>query len=186
MVIDQATLCRVGGEEQSLLIRDWQPIPSSYSQTDGPGILMSCALYTFVNAELCAACKHNNTTPLQEYTGGIGPLTLLMLKLAQWEISWLFGCKMANRPPAQISFFLAFGAGWPPECYHEFTWVDLWVKLLLIRDVLNYPSLCSDGDGYMNVLMAVLQQLCLSSPDLTLIGYRAFPLIGLLENKIGS
>lgn len=121
MVIDQATLCWVGGEEQSLLIRDWQPIPSSYSQTDGLRILMSCALYTFVNAELCAACKHNNTAPLQEYTGGIGPLTLLMHKLAQWEISWLFRCKMANRPPAQIFIFLAFGAGWPSECYHEFT-----------------------------------------------------------------
>lgn len=67
----------MGGEEQSLLIRDWQPIPSSYSQTDSSGILMSCALYAFVNAELHAACKHNNATPLQEYTEGIGPMTLL-------------------------------------------------------------------------------------------------------------
>ncbi|KAL7407110.1 hypothetical protein ABVT39_003261, partial [Epinephelus coioides] len=45
--------------------------------TDSSGILMSCALYAFVNTELHAACKHNNTAPLQEYTEGIGPMTLL-------------------------------------------------------------------------------------------------------------
>lgn len=54
-------LCRVGGEEQSLLIRHWQPIPSPYSQTDSLGILMSCALYAFVNTKLHTACKDNNT-----------------------------------------------------------------------------------------------------------------------------
>lgn len=77
MVIDQTTPCRVGGEEQSLLIRDWQPIPSSYSEKDSAGILMSCALYAFVNGKLHTACKYNNITPLQEYTEGIEPMTLL-------------------------------------------------------------------------------------------------------------
>ncbi len=77
MVIDQTNLRRVGGEEQSLLIRDWQPIPSPYSQTDSSGIQMSCVLFAFVNAEPRAACKHNNTAVLQEYTEGIGLMTLL-------------------------------------------------------------------------------------------------------------
>lgn len=74
MVIDQITPCGVGGEEQSLLIRDWQPIPSSYSQTDSSRILMSCVLYAFVNAELSADSKHNDTAPLLENTEGIGPM----------------------------------------------------------------------------------------------------------------
>lgn len=65
-----------GGEEQSLLIRDWQPIPSSYSQTDSQRILMSCALCAFVNTELHAARKHNNTSALQEYREGIEPMPL--------------------------------------------------------------------------------------------------------------
>lgn len=81
MVIDQTTPCRVGGEEQSLLIRDWQPIPSSYSATDSSGILMSCALYAFVSTELHTARKHNNIAPLQEYTEGIGPMTLLSVHM---------------------------------------------------------------------------------------------------------
>lgn len=45
---------------------------------------------------------------------------------------------------------------------------------------------CLRSDGYTNVLMATLRQLWFSSQNLNLMGYKAFPLIGLLENKIGS
>lgn len=39
---------------------------------------------------------------------------------------------------------------------------------------------------YIDALKALSHQLCVSSPHCVLRGYRAFPLIGLLENKIGS
>lgn len=38
---------------------------------------MSCALYAFGSAQLHSACKYNNIAALQEYTRGIGRMTLL-------------------------------------------------------------------------------------------------------------
>lgn len=59
------------------------------------------------------------------------------------------------------------------------------VKKFLLKIYFEFPHF-SLPSGNINDLIAVLQQLCFSSLNLNLIGYRAFPLIGLLENKIGS
>lgn len=180
MVIDQTTASREGGEEQSLLIRDWQPIPSSYSQTHSSGILMSCALYAFVNAKLHAA----NTITLQRYKNtqrelGRWPcLVLIRCKPGHNERSAGYsGVKWPPPPPAQIFIFVAFGAGWPPDCLHKvitFTFLGCHLHVDKLSEVSSsniffafshfIPPLSPFFvpfplyfDGYMNVLMAVPQ-----------------------------
>lgn len=71
---------------------------------------------------------------------------------------------------------------WTYLCSHIIVKVA-YVKLFFFN-IFSFPTPCPDGN--MNDSVAVLQHLCFSSLNLNLIGYRAFPLIGFLENKIGS
>lgn len=200
----------MGGEKQSLLIRDWQPIQPPYSETDSLGILMSCALYAFVNVELTHTHAlqtqwHCTNARTHRGTCSSGP--------AQWshghkaqhnERSVAHSSVKWSSSSGQMFVSFAFSGRWPLNVGRlPFAVISLSFKIQnqiwnlvsfdfcffsqLIRFAFSPFSeslLCSDG--YMNFLMVVLQQLCLSSLNLTLIGYRAFLLIGFLENKIGS